>query len=121
MTPGSEPASRPIHIWTELQIGPGNEDAFRAVGRRMTELVGAFEPGMLDYHWYFSDDGSICHVYERVADEAALSSHGDGEAVRVGIPQLLALGRFSRFEVHGDLSVATAEYMRGVGATVYRP
>jgi quinol monooxygenase YgiN len=116
-----EPASGVIHVWAEFEVRPGNEDAFRAVCRRMTELVRASEPGMLDYQWYFSDDGSICHAYERVADEEALGAHGHSEAVRIGIPQLLALGRFSRFEVHGDLSAATSDYMRGVGAVIYRP
>jgi quinol monooxygenase YgiN len=110
-----------IHIWTEFEVDPGNEDAFRAVSREMIELVRAHEPGMVDYDWFFADDGSVCHVYERAADEAALTAHGAGEAVSVGIPKLLALGRFRRFEVHGELSAATADFMRGVGATIYRP
>jgi quinol monooxygenase YgiN len=110
-----------IHVWTEFAVREGNEEAMRDVGREMTVLVRALEPGTLDYSWYFSDDGRTCHVYERMADEAAIHAHGMGEAVRVGIPQVLAIASFSRFEVHGALSDPTAEYLRGVGATVYTP
>lgn len=59
----------------ELSVQSGHEKEFSAL---MQEMVGATqenEPGTLDYQWSTSADGSVCHIFERYVDSAAVMIH----------------------------------------------
>jgi quinol monooxygenase YgiN len=59
----------------QLKIRPGKLDDFMALMRDMVEATQANEPGALNYEWFISDDGTLCHIYERYADSAAVMAH----------------------------------------------
>jgi quinol monooxygenase YgiN len=58
----------------ELQVKPGQLDAFRAITSEMVESTKS-EPGALIYERYIGDDGDIVHVFERYVDPNAAVAH----------------------------------------------
>ena len=58
----------------ELSVNSGSEEDLRAL---INDAVTATrnEPRTLAYEWSLSPDGSICHIYERYADSAAVMEH----------------------------------------------
>ena len=110
-----------IHVWSQFDIEPGKAAQFRAALADMVAAVQEDEPGPLDYQFFLNVDETVCHGYERFADEEAVMAHGAGRAVGDGIPRLMAVSKFSRFEVHGALSDGTKQFMAGVGATIFEP
>lgn len=92
----------------ELELQPGQEDAFANL---MTEMINATndnEPGTLNYEWSTSADGAVCHIYERYADSDALMQHlaafGEHFAER-----FLEVFRPTRFTVYGSPSAGVRE------------
>ena len=69
--------SEQIYWLLEVAIVPGQLDNFRAVAR---DLIAATEPepGTLGYEWALSDDGTLCHIYERYKNPDALVAHVQG-------------------------------------------
>jgi len=63
-----------VFFVVELAVGPGQADELRSVMRDMVEATRA-EPGTLNYEWFVSADGTVCHIYERYADPAAAVVH----------------------------------------------
>jgi quinol monooxygenase YgiN len=59
----------------ELQIQDGREDDFKALAAEMVGATKANEAGTLDYEWYTSADGKLCHLFERYADSTAAMTH----------------------------------------------
>lgn len=66
----------------EMQVQEGREDDVRALMEEMVEATRANEPGTLNYEWSFSEDGRVCHLYERYADSEAAMIHGGTFAAR---------------------------------------
>ena len=63
-------------IWTlDMQVAPGRQEDLRALMHEMATATEANEPGTLDYEWSLSEDGTICHLFERYADCAAAEIH----------------------------------------------
>ena len=58
----------------ELEIRPGQMDAFRALTREMVESTES-ERGALIYERFLGDDNQSAHVFERHADSAAAVTH----------------------------------------------
>jgi quinol monooxygenase YgiN len=63
-----------ISFALELAVNPG---PFEDLKTLMAELVAANrkEVGMLTQEWAVSDDGQVCHIYERFQDSAAAIAH----------------------------------------------
>jgi hypothetical protein len=72
----------------------------------MEEMVAstrANEPGTLSYEWSTSDDGSVCHIFERYVDSPAVITHlveFDKKFAR----RFLELLKPTRFVVYGSPS-----------------
>ncbi len=58
----------------ELTVREGRLDDARSL---MNEMVASTlqEPGTQGYQWYLSEDGKLCHLHERYADNAAAEVH----------------------------------------------
>ena len=59
----------------EMAIKPGELDNFKALMEEMVEATQSTQPDTTIYEWFYSDDGSACHVYERYSDSAATMIH----------------------------------------------
>lgn len=64
-----------IFFVVELALEPGQADELRAVASEMVDLARQNEPGTLNYEYFITDDGRVCHIYERYADAAAYMAH----------------------------------------------
>jgi quinol monooxygenase YgiN len=66
--------SEEVHWLLELKINNGKLNDFKAV---MAEMIAATteENGTLAYEWCFSSDESVCNIYERYVDSAAVMTH----------------------------------------------
>ena len=60
------------------------------------------EPGTLHYQWWLAEDGSRCQAHDTYEDSEAMLAHLANIGPR--LPELLALGSLTRFEVFGDVS-----------------
>lgn len=56
----------------ELNIQPGREKDFRVLMEEMVSATRNNEAGTLNYEWSTSADGSMCHLFERYVDSAAV-------------------------------------------------
>ena len=59
----------------EASFQPGREKDFRSLVDEMVTATHANEPGTLNYEWSTSADGSVCHIFERYVDSAAVTIH----------------------------------------------
>ncbi len=59
----------------ELRVREGREKEFRSLMIEMVAATKANESGTLAYEWSTSPEGSVCHIYERYADSAAVMTH----------------------------------------------
>ena len=53
-----------VHWVLEVEIKPGNLDGFKALMNELIEVTRQ-ETGALSYEWTFSDDRTVCCLYER--------------------------------------------------------
>jgi quinol monooxygenase YgiN len=58
----------------QLAVRDGQLDAFKSLMVEMVESTRS-EQGTLVYEWFLSEDGTICHLYERYADSEAALVH----------------------------------------------
>ena len=58
----------------QLNVRPNQLPAARALMSDMVQATGD-EPGTLTYEWFLSEDGTVCHLYERYADSDAALVH----------------------------------------------
>ena len=56
----------------EASFQPGREKDFRIL---VDEMVAATRANTLNYEWSTSPDGSVCHIFERYVDSAAVMIH----------------------------------------------
>jgi hypothetical protein len=88
----------------------------------MCEAASDEEPGLRTYRWFFDAEETVCHTYECFVDSDAVVAHGRGRAVGEGIPALLGVSTFTRFEVHGELSAEAREMFASMPfATLFSP
>jgi quinol monooxygenase YgiN len=59
----------------ELSVLPGRESDWGDLMDEMVSSTHAHEAGALNYEWSTSADGSVCHIFERYADSAAVMAH----------------------------------------------
>lgn len=104
----------------ELSVQPGRAADLRALMEEMVSATRANEPGTLDYEWSTNDDGSVCHIFERYADSAAVMVHmstfGEKFAAR-----FLSLVKPVRFVVYGSPSQPVREALAPFGAVFLQP
>ena len=99
----------------EVELKPGKEDDFRALMEEMVESTKT-EPGTQAYEWFFSDDGSRCHIYERYADSEAMISHVGGFMEKFA-GRFMGAGDVKRFTVYGSPSAEGKKALEAFGGT----
>lgn len=100
----------------ELNIQPGREKDFRVLMEEMVSATRNNEAGTLNYEWSTSADGSMCHLFERYVDSAAVLTHlatfGEKFAGR-----FLEILTPVRFVVYGSPSQAVRDALTGFNPT----
>jgi quinol monooxygenase YgiN len=103
----------------ELKLESGALNDWREL---MQEMVASTldEPRTLDYEWSISEDGTICHVWERYADSDATMVHirtfGDKFARR-----FTQLSTVTRLVVFGNPSDLVKEGLASFNPVYLRP
>ncbi|MFT5501558.1 MAG: quinol monooxygenase YgiN [Woeseiaceae bacterium] len=96
----------------DLQVVEGQEAALHSLMAEMVKATQANEPGTLVYEWNLSEDGTVCHLFERYSDSEALMIHlgsfGEKFAER-----FLAVLNPIRFFVYGSPSDAVKDALAG--------
>jgi quinol monooxygenase YgiN len=82
-----------------LKIHPGQLEPFKALAAKLIESTKS-EPGTLNYKWTLNADGTLCHVYERYVDSAAILIHVERNGANVG--QLLQIATPESFYLYGS-------------------
>jgi quinol monooxygenase YgiN len=107
-----------FRIFISGSVKDGNVEAFRDLGRRMSEHVAGNEPGTTVYDWHVSDEGGFVNddVY---ADGAAFLTHF-GRAQEGGfIDEYVGLIDIGSVMVFGEPGDAAREVLAGFGAVYY--
>jgi len=63
-----------IRFMLVVAIQPGQLDNFRLVAHDLIAATQA-EEGTLSYEYYLIEDNTVCHIYERYVNSAALQTH----------------------------------------------
>lgn len=58
----------------QLAVQDGRLEEARSLMAEMVESTRA-ESGSIDYEWFLSDDGTVCHICEKYRDSAAALEH----------------------------------------------
>ena len=103
----------------ELAVEPGRREDFSALMRDMVAAAGC-ERGTLNYEWSISSDGTVCHVYVRYLDSAAVMTHMRGFGDRFS-SRFLALAKITRMTVYGAPSAEVMHALAPYGATYLAP
>ena len=99
----------------EMAIKPGELDNFKGLMEEMVEATQSTQPDTTMYEWFYSEDGSACHIYERYTDSAAtmihLNSFGENFAER-----FLGAADLTRLVVYGNPNDEVRGVLSGFGA-----
>jgi quinol monooxygenase YgiN len=101
-----------IHWMVELEIKPGQEENLRTLVAEMVAEVQAKESGALDYEYNISQDGKVCHLFERYTDIAATIAHLE-RFTQVFAERFLKVFQPIRFSVYGLPSKKVREVLAG--------
>ena len=99
----------------ELELDPGQRDAFRALTEEMVETARG-EAGTLIYERFISRDGEVVWVYERYADSSAAVAHLQ-TFTRLFGERFAGLIRRKRFTVFGSPTEELKVILDEFGAT----
>jgi quinol monooxygenase YgiN len=107
-----------IYWLLEVSILPGQLENFRAV---VGELIASteLEPGTLGYDWNLSADETVCHIYERYVNSAALLTHGQG--FHAFAERFFKTCRPTRCDIYGTPSAEVKAAMADLHPTYYTP
>jgi quinol monooxygenase YgiN len=91
--------SQPIRWVLVVEILPAQLINFKEV---VNDLVADSheEPGTLGYEWYMNENDTVCHIYERFENSAAIMAHG--ATFTKHVDRFLAACKPIRFEVYGN-------------------
>lgn len=105
-----------VYWLLELAIQPGKRSEFHQLMSDMIDVTQANEPDTLNYEWSVSSDETVCHIYERYQDSAAvlihLSTFGTHFADR-----FFALLTPTRFVIYGSPSAELKQALSGFNPT----
>ncbi len=106
--------SNAVHWLLELNVKPGKLDDFLAV---MGDMIASTEKesGTQIYEWFFNEDKSVCHIYERYADSAAVLTHIEGFGAFA--ERFMDAVDPTRFTVLGNPDAAAKEALAGLSPT----
>jgi quinol monooxygenase YgiN len=104
----------------ELSVQPGREKDLTLLANEMVAATRANEAGTLDYEWSLSSDGSVCHIFERYADSAAVMVHL-GTFDKKFAARFLEILKPARFVVYGSPSPEVKDALDGMNAVYLQP
>jgi quinol monooxygenase YgiN len=107
--------SKDIYWVLVLEI-QSESDEFSALMNEMVTATHTSEPDTLNYEWSTNPDGTICHIYERYADSAAVMTHLGTFGERFA-SRFLEVFRPIRFDVYGSPSEEVREALAGFNPT----
>ena len=98
------------------------DDRLEEARALMAEMVEATqnEPGAVDYEWFLSADGTVCHLCEKYADSAAALEHLGNFGANFA-ERFLACFTPTSFHVYGETSDEVEEALAAFGAVHLRP
>ncbi len=99
----------------EVTIKPGELDNFKALMEEMVEATQSTQPDTTIYEWFYSDDGSACHLYERYTDSAATMIHLNSFAENFA-ERFLGAADPTRLTVYGNPNDEVRGVLGGFGA-----
>ena len=111
--------SEPVSWHVELELKPGQLEAFRALTGEMIEATKS-EAGALVYERFISDDSRCVHVFERYADCTAAVAHLRRFGNMYG-DRFANLVERRRFTVLGAATRELREILDPLGATYVPP
>ena len=103
----------------ELSIERRHRPAFRAWMAKMVASARR-EPGTLDYEWFFSRDGGVCHIHERYANSAAARAHAATFDAKFA-KRFFALAKATRVCVYGTPDAPLRATFEGLDARFLAP
>lgn len=104
----------------QVDVKPDQLEALRALMEEMVDATKANERGTLNYEWHVSDDGSICHIYERYVDSSAVMTHMATVGAKY-TDRFMAAVTPSAFFVYGTPNEEVREALSGIGARFLKP
>jgi quinol monooxygenase YgiN len=109
--------SEPISWHVELEVRPGQMDAFRALTDKMVEATRG-ERGAMIYERFIGGDERAVHVYERYVDCAAAVAHLKAFQTTFGRGFASMIDRKS-FTVFGTPTPELRQILDPLGATYF--
>lgn len=109
-----------IYWMLELAVKEGQLDAFKTLMGEMVEYVQANEPDALNYEWWINEEGTVCHLYERYADSAALLTHLGGFGANFA-KRFMDCVDIKRFIVYGNPNDAARNALSSLGVKFMAP
>jgi len=108
------------HIYwvLEVAIHPGKLNDFQKVAKDLIAKTQS-EPGTLCYEWNLSDDKTICHIYERYANEDALLAHV--QSFGAFAKRFMEACHPTRFNVYGIPSEPVKSALADFGPVYFSP
>lgn len=104
----------------ELNIRAGKGPEFHALMDEMVTATLNDEPGALNYEWSTSDDGSVCHIFERYVDSVATVKHLTtfGEKFAARFMEILSP---TKFTVYGSPNQQVKDALAAFGVAIMSP
>ncbi|MBT8487473.1 MAG: antibiotic biosynthesis monooxygenase [Gemmatimonadetes bacterium] len=103
----------------QLAVQDGRLGEAKSLMAEMVESTRA-EKGAIDYEWFLSDDGTVCHICEKYRDSAAALEHLGNFGANFAERFLECLSPTS-LHVYGTPSDDVREVMDGFGAVYLGP
>jgi quinol monooxygenase YgiN len=102
----------------QVAIHPGKLDDFRSVAKDLIAKTQS-EPGTLDYEWNLSEDGTICHIFERYENAGALVTHV--ESFGAFAKRFMEACHPTRFHVYGTPNEAVKAALADLNPIYFTP
>jgi quinol monooxygenase YgiN len=101
----------------EVAILPGKLDDFKAVARDLIANTEP-EPGTFDYEYNLNADDTVCHIFERYRDSAAMIKHVEG--FHAFAERFLKSCRPTSFSVYGNPSEEAKAMLADLHPTYFK-
>src|ERR1700754_1149411 len=83
----------------ELAVDASQREDFSAMMQDMVDAARG-EQGTLNYEWNINPEHTVCHIYVRYQDNAAVMDHMRSSGTRFS-SRFMALARITRMTVYG--------------------
>ena len=104
----------------ELNVQSGRAKDFSVLMEEMVNATRANEAGTLNYEWSTTADGSVCHVFERYVDSAAVLTHLATFSEKFA-GRFLEILKPVRFVVYGSPTPAVKDALAGFKPSYMQP